>query len=296
MDKTTLRLSFQMNDSGSKSKKRNVTPRAIEFDFSDLTDLLFFDNNRLKTSFILGLSAAIPHAEDLIIEKMRLYRDRITDAELLDDMRGIIGQEAHHSRVHAAFNNKAKELGSDVPGITEITNNRMRKSIGKLSEKEQLALAVCYEHITALFGNVFAKNPEVLEGLKGSAHELMSWHAMEEIEHKSVCFDVYMAIFNDRKCIKKMAHKAYYNAMTNIHYGMFLDLKSSKTMPKMKDISGFLHFLFSKKGIVRASFKDSLKIYSNNFDPREIDNTEFVNKWVSENSELIQRTKKASAP
>ena len=62
----------------------------------------------------------------------------------------------------------------------------------------QLAVTAAAEHYTAVIAERMLTN-EYLQSLgRGTeARALLNWHAFEELEHKSVAFDVYRAVGGD---------------------------------------------------------------------------------------------------
>ena len=65
-----------------------------------------------------------------------------------------------------------------------------------LSRERQLALTVAMEHFTASLAEFLLKNPEAMDTVDPTVRKMMLWHAVEEIEHKAVAFDVYRAFVN----------------------------------------------------------------------------------------------------
>jgi predicted metal-dependent hydrolase len=57
-----------------------------------------------------------------------------------------------------------------------------------------LAVTVALEHITAVMAATFLSRPDMLEKIHPEVRALFIWHAIEEVEHKSVAFDVYQKV------------------------------------------------------------------------------------------------------
>ena len=53
-----------------------------------------------------------------------------------------------------------------------------------------LAITIALEHFTAIISRHLLADPRYLEGADPEAAEIWRWHAMEEIEHKGLVFDV----------------------------------------------------------------------------------------------------------
>ena len=65
---------------------------------------------------------------------------------------------------------------------------------GKLPPRGWLAATVCLEHFTAIMARDLLSDPSLTAGMHPSMRQLWTWHALEELEHKAVAFDVYKAI------------------------------------------------------------------------------------------------------
>lgn len=63
----------------------------------------------------------------------------------------------------------------------------------------QLAITCAFEHFTALLGGYILRHPEVLSTLDDDAAKLWIWHAIEEIEHRAVAFEVYQHVYADHR-------------------------------------------------------------------------------------------------
>lgn len=65
-----------------------------------------------------------------------------------------------------------------------------------LSQRRQLAATVALEHFTAMMAGYMLEYPNIMfKGLSENMKNLWLWHAVEEIEHKHVAFDVYQQVF-----------------------------------------------------------------------------------------------------
>jgi predicted metal-dependent hydrolase len=72
-----------------------------------------------------------------------------------------------------------------------ILFNILRKYLPKSATLADTAAA---EHMTAIMAHSFFERKEVLEQADPRMRAMFAWHAMEEIEHKAVAFDVMQKI------------------------------------------------------------------------------------------------------
>jgi len=275
---------------GSKSSTVNHTPftikpRRMSFPFSKVKQLYFFDGNVLKSAYIAALSATFPAGEGEFIASVRLFKDKVNDPDLKKQISGFIGQEGHHSHQHKMFNQALKELGFNAVRLECVFTKDMAKNLKGRSDAERLAYTVCFEHQTAILANELLSNPNVLKGMDKTIKQLMLWHSVEEIEHKSVAFDLYMECVGDRALLKKIQKEAMAMFMRRVSKYMFLLLWWSKTIPSWKDINGYTRFMVGKGGLLRNLRQPYEAFFSDHFHPWDHQNQSLIDQWNQNNSQ-----------
>ena len=169
-----------MNQTNSLSKTPlNVQPRHMEFPYAQMQTKDFFDNNCLKSAYIAAMSATFPAGEGEFIKSVRYFRDQTQDEDLKQQIKGFIGQEAHHSLQHKQFNKALREKGYDAVRVEEVFERDLAWSIKSRSEKQRLAFTVCVEHMTAVLAYDFLTKPERMAGMDPSIKPLLLWHSVE---------------------------------------------------------------------------------------------------------------------
>lgn len=143
------------------------------------------------THFANAMSLSFPAGERFFIHTVRHYRDRIVDPDLQEAVTAFIGQEAMHSREHEDYNRLLGQLGLPVAQL-EAELDTMAEWIKRwLPASAQLSVTIAQEHFTAIFSGLVLRDPRLLAGADERLLALWRWHALEEIEHKAVAFDVY---------------------------------------------------------------------------------------------------------
>lgn len=150
------------------------------------------------SQFFNALSLFFPDGEQFFIDSVRHYRDRIGDRQLLEDIRGFIGQEAMHGREHRAYNQALADAGFDVARIEARVIRLLTFARSHLHPAHQLAATIALEHFTAILADVVLRDPRVLDGAAPEMARLWRWHALEETEHKAVAYDVYREVMARR--------------------------------------------------------------------------------------------------
>lgn len=259
-----------------------IKPRQMSFPFSNIEKRFFWGGNSLLTVFAGALSSTFPPGESEFIESVRNYRGQITDAVLKEQIKGFIGQEGHHKHQHKRANIELTKLGINAVRLEKHLEKDIEKYIQRkqVSPKFRLAMTVGMEHLTAIMAEHILSNPEILEALDPTVQELLFWHAVEEIEHKAVAFDVFMQCENDQKYLRRTLRLITVLFSLRITCYMIALLFWAKKMPSWKDIKGFFSFMFNKKsGLIsgiRSHYKDYFKDW---FHPWDHANQDLVDMW-----------------
>lgn len=176
-----------------------ITVRRPTFDVSELPSRWVADS-RLATWFGDAAHVFIPLGEQFFIDTVRTYRDRIDDEELRREVSAFIGQEAVHSRVHESVWAQRREHGVPVDAYADAIRRFQTAADPLVPPQLKLAVTAALEHYTATFGRSFLE--EDLEPLVGAEMAaLLRWHGAEEIEHRSVAFDVLTRV-DDRLALR----------------------------------------------------------------------------------------------
>lgn len=157
----------------------------------------FFGGNALASSMFSVFSAIFPPGERFFVESVRRFRDRIDDETLKAQVSGFIGQEALHGREHEHLNEWFRAQGYDIA----MADRMIRFGLGLLEHlpaSQQLACTVFMEHWTATLAEQWLTHTEFRETSDPEVLKLWTWHALEELEHKSVAADVHALISKQR--------------------------------------------------------------------------------------------------
>ena len=178
---------------------RAVYPRTrrIRFRFNEEAGRKYFvAGDMVFSHFVAGLSGAFPPGEEGFIRSVRRFADRITDPELKKRVAGFIGQESMHGQEHRHLNEKLIALGYPIAWWdSESFKAKRIRFEDRLPAHVHLALTAAAEHYTAVLAERVLSSDE-LQSIPADPEvwHLLNWHALEELEHKSVAFDVYRAV------------------------------------------------------------------------------------------------------
>ena len=122
---------------------------------------------------------------------VRDFRDRIRDPKLLADIQGFNRQEAQHSIVHNQYNARLRAQGVDVDGMTAWLENLLfDKYRSRFSREYTLAITAGLEHFTAISAHAMFDKRDIMGEAHPNVRAMYAWHAIEEVEHKGVAYDV----------------------------------------------------------------------------------------------------------
>jgi len=168
-----------------------IPPRHMNFSFPAEADrYFFFDQNPLASLIFVVFSGVFPPGERFFVESVRRFRDQISDPTLKAQVAGFIGQEALHGREHDRLNQffAERQLAVDIP---ERYVKWSLRQLERLSPRQQLACTTLMEHFTAHLAEQWLTHEEFRNSSDGEMLKLWYWHALEELEHKTVAYDVF---------------------------------------------------------------------------------------------------------
>lgn len=260
----------------NRPKAIGITVRKLQFNPKAIRRH-YFANSPVISHMLTALSSTFPIGEQFFVHSVRNVRDKVKDEKLQAQITAFIGQEAMHSKAHAEFNEAWR---SDNYNLDRFQAWLARKNeyVKNLHPKIQLAITCAFEHFTALLGGYILRHPEVLATLDEDAAKLWVWHAIEEIEHRAVAFDVYQAVYGDDK-IRRMIMRSVTTGFASLTFysatRLFLQDKA-KSLPK---VGGNVFGLYLLGKMFIQLLPEYLSYFKADFHPSEIDYTKIVNYW-----------------
>ncbi|MEG2695459.1 MAG: metal-dependent hydrolase [Acinetobacter sp.] len=269
----------------NRPKAIGITVRRLQFNPQAIRRH-YFANSPIMSHLLTALSSTFPIGEQFFVHSVRNVRDKVKDENLQAQIAAFIGQEAMHSKAHAEFNAAWRSEDYNLDRF-QAWLARKDDYVKNLHPKIQLAITCAFEHFTALLGGYILRHPEVLATLDEDAAKLWVWHAIEEIEHRAVAFDVYQAVYGDDK-IRRMIMRSVTTGFASLTLysatRLFLQDKK-KSLPKVGgNIFGF--YLLGKMFLQLAP--EYLAYFKTDFHPSEIDYTKLIRYWKQRLAEDYQ--------
>lgn len=168
-----------------------ITVREMPFEFPDDIDPVFIDGDHQRSFAFIAGSLLLPYLEPYLIRSMKAAEKHVTDPYVLEGLRKFTFQEGQHYQMHKKFNATIRRAG--FPGLEaleqELSDDYKRFTSTK-SLRFNLAYAEGFEALTMnavkhmMEPNGFGEDLPVFM-------QMVEWHFVEELEHRTVTFDVY---------------------------------------------------------------------------------------------------------
>jgi len=170
----------------------NIPIRKMPFEFPEKIDPIVFPDSPERSASVVATSLLLPYLEPYLIRTMKAAKPHVTDPRLLDDLARFSAQEGQHYRMHMRFNDALrtehlprlgefeKEISDDYQRFTKTRSLRFN-----------LAYAEGFEALTmnsVLFTFTYLS---LFDEVDSPVAQLLEWHLIEELEHRTVAFDIY---------------------------------------------------------------------------------------------------------
>ncbi|UYF78811.1 metal-dependent hydrolase [Acinetobacter ursingii] len=260
----------------NRPKALGITVRRLQF-HPEKIKRHYFANSPVMSHMLTALSSTFPIGEQFFVHSVRNVRDKVTDPTLQAQIAAFIGQEAMHSKAHSEFNDAWRR---DHYNLDRFQAWLARKNIHvrSLHPKIQLAITCAFEHFTALLGGYILRHPEVLSTLDEDAIKLWVWHAIEEIEHRAVAFEVYQAVYGDDRVRRLLMRRVTtgFASLTLYSTTRLFWQDKWRSLPK---IGGNLFGLYLLGKMLIQLLPEYLSYYKADFHPEEQDYSQIVKYW-----------------
>jgi len=173
---------------GSNVGRSIPKPRAPRLGFENVRRYWSAGSNA-ATQVANAVNLLFPAGERFFIRSVRHYLDRVSP-ERKAEVIGFFGQESRHADAHEKLFDTLREQGYDIDSILERYEHLAYEYIEKASPHAlRLAVTVALEHFTAILAED-ALTTDELSHADPEIRRLLERHAVEELEHKAVAFDV----------------------------------------------------------------------------------------------------------
>ncbi|MER0446996.1 metal-dependent hydrolase [Streptomyces sp. Edi4] len=195
-------MSTDRPDAAKGAERHRISPRRVSFGW-ERTPLHWIPDEPIATHVINVLHLLLPAGERWFVRVFKEALPLVTDPVLLQDVKGFMGQEATHSVQHAYVLDHLARQRLDTAPYTRHVDFLFEKLLGDeppfgapVTAREwlrfRLSLIAAIEQFTAVLGT-WVLDADGLDraGTDAVMLDLLRWHGAEEVEHRSVAFDMY---------------------------------------------------------------------------------------------------------
>jgi predicted metal-dependent hydrolase len=254
--------------------------RRMDFSFSE-SQKFWFAGDPFMSHFMNNLSSLFPYGEKFFVDSVRAVREQVTEPQLKKDISAFIGQEAMHSKEHAAYNEYAAEHGIDLERL-ELRIKVLLEWVTKISTKKQRLAATCaLEHFTATMAEQLLQREDLTTQMNDpKLYQLWMWHAIEENEHKAVAYDVYQAVgggYFTRVAMMAISTLVFFSVIGWFQLHL---LRKDGQLFNWRSWGKGLRMLFSpRNGFLTKLLLPYLDYYRPGFHPLDHDSKQLEQRW-----------------
>ncbi|MGZ3375148.1 MAG: metal-dependent hydrolase [Phenylobacterium sp.] len=173
--------------------------RRMNFEFPDDMDMVFIEGDPAMSYYFVGAWMMLPYLEPFLIRTIQAAMPQISDPTLKEEMKRFCAQEGQHFRQHAKANEVVKRIHPSGPRLAEL-EAQVAAEFADWSANKPLKFNLAYgegfESMTCAAARAQI-DVGMFDHMKEPIRGLMYWHIMEEIEHRTVCFEVYEQVVGD---------------------------------------------------------------------------------------------------
>jgi len=247
-----------------------ITPRDLRVDRNTRNARWWHGGDPVATAYFNALSAAFPQGETFFIESVRRYRDSVHEP-LREQIAAFVQQESMHTREHVVFNKLLRTAGYDTTAMDAETRRRVDEARAR-PPVVQLALTVALEHFTAIMAHSLLTEREPLPGASEDIVRLWQWHAIEEIEHKAVAYDTFVAVTQHMRPLRRWLLRCHVMGLVSLqfwysNFQRMADFFRQDGINTPRTWWRVAKYLLVKPGMMRRIFWDYLRFYGPGFHP-----------------------------
>jgi len=268
--------------------------RKLLIDLSTPFDRHWNGGDAFSSTLFNALSMSFPAGEQFFLDSVRNGSKLLPAAQqtaMAEEIKGFIGQEATHRRIHQLMNDQLTKIG-----YTNLWEQRIidrQKLLINIDLRHAVAITAATEHLTALFAHWLLNHPEILKNADPRLRTLWMWHASEESEHRSTAFDVYLAMNGNYEWRVRMMRWVAFYFLSDLTQQTLQHLWRDKQLFKVNIYKQGFRFLFGSQGLISSNYHAWRDYFKRDFHPSQHDDR-LSQQWLKENTNLYSLVGKAS--
>lgn len=168
--------------------------KQLDFQLSSNMPRFWFGDDPIKTRLIDAVVVTFPIGERYFIRSIKQFRNQISSHELQMKVDGFIQQEAQHALAHDLMNHHLRQQDIPIDDMLQQLQQNSDAMSRYLSPAYNLSITAATEHLTALMVDCLFGYKETMATASPHVRAMLAWHAIEEMEHRDVAFDVMQQV------------------------------------------------------------------------------------------------------
>ncbi|MDX1668593.1 MAG: metal-dependent hydrolase [Limnobacter sp.] len=268
----------------TSANREPIVPRSnLDFQLDQDIPKYWLRGDPFKTRVFDGVQMSFPDGEKYFITSVRHFKKFIQDPELLQEVKDFTWQEGQHGKVHSDYNKRMVEQGLPVEKILGVIRKILDRRTRRLSPEYNIAMTAALEHFTAMMAEMFFARKEVMEGADPRVRAMLAWHAIEEMEHKAVAFDVMQKVAKVgyfRRCLA-MCHAIFaFTTHTYLVTWTLLKHDGYSFTDRLKLFAKGSAWLYGPKGLYTRLIPGLLSYFKPGFHPWQTKTVHSYPVWL----------------
>lgn len=257
--------------------------RNISFDLGPEVPRHWHPAGRAVTRFLDNLSLFFPDGERFFMVSVQAFAHVAkNDPELRAAIRAFCAQEGIHRREHRKYNDMLAGQGLPVAAMERRVERLIARFAARTPKRWHLGVTAALEHFTSLMGRQVLERPELFEGAHATMRALWRWHAVEETEHRSVAYDLYLAAggtYSERVFLMLGTALIFWAKV--IEHQIRL-MHADGDLFSLDEHRKLQRFLWTAPGALPPMWREWLRWFHPRFHPSDLDATELLARHAAQ--------------
>lgn len=260
-----------------KKYAENIVPRHLHFHFNEMPKY-WHTHSAIKTYHFNALAHFLPLLEKMLVLSLKKALPLIHEPILKAEVASLVAQEAIHGREFTLYNKiTAKHYSLKMSSLSFF--RLLAALINKFSHTFHYALSAAGEHFTAIAADLFLRDPSWFEGVDPNISAIWRWHCIEEIEHKSVAFDVFKTL-NGSYTLRILAMLLMTLFFGSLYFKpIWQMMKQDKKCTQITFYVQAIKYYWGKNGLCRMLLKPYFDYFKPHFHPSLHHNDYLIHHW-----------------
>jgi uncharacterized protein len=244
--------------------------RRLLIDLETPFDRHWCNGDAFRTALFNALSMSFPVGEQFFIDSVRSGLEALPagrQARFRDEVRGFIGQEATHRRIHGLFNDHLARQG--LVNDWEPRAAKRLELMQGVDPRHLLAVTAANEHFTAILADWMLRNADQFDRTEPRLRTMWLWHSAEESEHRNTAFDLYQALDGNHRWRIVWFRRITLIFLNDTLRQTVANLRRDGTLWRWSTWRSAATTLFGRRGLVTRTFRPWTAYLRRDFHPRQ---------------------------